>query len=95
MASCITSPSHIFECQNDWLGPGARVQPVGQRRQLLAAQFFGRQGRRVEWDRCFQCGRKMKYKPGLGRFCRVEFRETFDSGAKPYAAKRVPNRLAA
>jgi hypothetical protein len=49
----------------------------------------------VEWDRCFQCGRKMKYKPGSGRFCRVECREAFDSGAKPYAAKRVPDRLAA
>jgi hypothetical protein len=50
---------------------------------------------RVEWDRCFQCGLKMKYKPGLGRFCRVECREAFDSGAKPYAAKRVSDRLAA
>jgi hypothetical protein len=50
---------------------------------------------RVEWDRCFQCGRKMKYKPSSGRFCRVECREAFDNGAKPYAAEQARDRLAA
>jgi hypothetical protein len=49
---------------------------------------------RVEWDRCFQCGRKMKYKPGSGRFCRVECREAFGNGAEPYAAQ-PHDRLAA
>ncbi len=50
---------------------------------------------RVEWDRCFQCGRKMKYKPTSGRFCRVECREAFDNGVKPYTAKQARGRLAA
>ena len=50
---------------------------------------------RVEWDRCFQCGRKMKYNPDAGRFCRVECREAFDNGIEPHAAKQAPDRRAA
>ena len=40
-------PMQVFECQHHRLHARARHHPIGQRRQLPAAQFLGRQSRRA------------------------------------------------
>jgi len=42
---------------------------------------------RVDLNRCFRCGCRIRYKPGASRFCGEVCREQFDQGAEPYAAE--------
>ena len=39
---CRIGPMQVFQGQHDWLRARASHQPIGQRRQLPAAQFLGR-----------------------------------------------------
>jgi hypothetical protein len=34
----------------------------------------------VDWNQCLGCGGRMKYRPGSGRFCGTQCRESFDKG---------------